>query len=131
MSQENVELVRAFITAWNAGNMDAIREMYDPDVIMRFAEGWPEPGPFVGRDEVMRRLEQMRETWDADEIELTGDFSHAADRVAVRQVWRAAGHGPEAIITATAVTTFRKGRITAVEFLWDHTEALQAVGLEE
>ena len=63
MSQENVEIVRAFITAWNAGNMDAIREMYDPDVIMRFAEGWPEPGPFVGRDEVMRQLEQMRETW--------------------------------------------------------------------
>src|SRR6476620_9986538 len=99
MSQKNVESVRAFIAAWNAGNMDVIREMYDPNVIMRFAEGWPEPEPFVGRDEVMRQLEQMRETWDADAIELTGDFSHAADRVAVRQVWRAAGHGPEAIIT--------------------------------
>ena len=49
----------------------------------------------------------------------------------MRQVWRAAGHGPEAIITATAVTTLRKSRITAVEFFWDHTEALKAVGLEE
>ena len=131
MSQENVEIVRAFIAAWNAGNMDAIREMYDPNVMMRFAEGWPEPGPFVGRNEVMRQLEQMRETWDADAIELTGDFIHAGDRVAVRQVWRGAGHGPEAMIAATGVTTHRKGRITAVEFFWDHAEALKAVGLAE
>ena len=131
MSQENVEVVRAVIAAWNTGDMDALRELYDPDVIMRFAEGWPEPGPFKGRDAVMRQLEQMRETWDADAIELTGDFIHAADRVAVRQVWRGAGHGPEASIAATGVTTLRKGRIIHVEFFWDHTEALNAVGLSE
>jgi ketosteroid isomerase-like protein len=111
--------------------MDALRELYDPDVIMRFAEGWPEPGPFVGREAVMRQWEQMRETWDADAIELTGDFVHAADRVAVRQVWRGAGHGPEAIIAATGVTTLRKGRIVQVEFFWDHAEALEAVGLSD
>ena len=66
MSQENVEVVRATFEAWNAGDMDAFRELHDPDVIMRTAGGWPEPGPFVGREAVMRQFEQLRETWDAD-----------------------------------------------------------------
>ena len=35
MSQENVEIVRAAFEAWNAGDMDAFRELYDPDVIVR------------------------------------------------------------------------------------------------
>ena len=39
MSQENVEIVRAMFEAWNAGDMDAFREMYDPDAIMRPVEG--------------------------------------------------------------------------------------------
>jgi hypothetical protein len=32
MSQENVEVVSAGTAAWNAGDMDAFRELYDPDV---------------------------------------------------------------------------------------------------
>ena len=35
MSQENVEIVRAAYEAWNSGDMDAVRELYDPDVVMR------------------------------------------------------------------------------------------------
>ena len=68
MSQENVEIVRAAFEAWNAGDMDGARELFVTDLIMRLPEGWPEPGPFVGREAVFRQLEQMRETWDADEL---------------------------------------------------------------
>jgi ketosteroid isomerase-like protein len=45
MSQENVEIVRAHFAAWNEGDMDAVRELYDPDVVVRTVEDWPEPGP--------------------------------------------------------------------------------------
>ena len=58
MSQENAETVRRAFEAWNAGDVDAVREAFDPDVIMRAPEGWPEPGPFVGRDAVVRQLKQ-------------------------------------------------------------------------
>ena len=91
MSQENVEVVRRAFAAWNAGDMEAFREFYDPDVIVRPPEGWPEPGPFVGREAVMRQWEQLRATWDAEAVELISDFIDAADRVAVRQAWRGAG----------------------------------------
>ena len=33
-----MELAEAFYEAWNAGDMDAVRESYDPDVIVRTSE---------------------------------------------------------------------------------------------
>jgi ketosteroid isomerase-like protein len=45
MSRENVEVVRAFFEAWNAGDMDAVREMHDPDVILRTVRIGPSRGP--------------------------------------------------------------------------------------
>jgi ketosteroid isomerase-like protein len=130
MSQENVEVVKAAYEAWNTGDMDAYRELCDPDIIVRTAEHWPEPGPWVGREAVMRQWEQMRETWDADDIApLT--FIDAGDRVVVRQNWHGIGQGPEANIELTNVMTVRKGRIFYQEFFWDHAEALEAAGLSE
>jgi ketosteroid isomerase-like protein len=129
MSQENVEVVRAGVEAWNAGDMDAVREMHDPDVIVRTVEDWPEPGPYVGREAVMRSFEQLRDTWNANTMEATSDFIDAADRVVVRFIWRGAGHGPQLNLEMTDVITVRKGRIRGHEYFWDHAEALDAVGL--
>jgi hypothetical protein len=102
--------------------MDAVRELYDPR--------WPEPGPYFGRGAVIRQWEQQLETFDAA-LEPISDFIDAADRVAVRCVWRGIGQGPESQLELTAVYTVRKGRIFYQEFFWDHAEALDAVGLSE
>src|SRR3954451_22877816 len=131
MSQENVESMRANFEAWNAGDMGALREYFDPDVIMRMPEGWPEPGPYVGREAVMRQFGQQRETWDADALVPISDFIGTADRVAVRFIWRGTGHGPQADLEATAVYTVRKGRVFLLEHFWDHAEALETLGLSE
>jgi ketosteroid isomerase-like protein len=131
MSEENVEVVRAVFTAWNAGDMDALRELYDPQAIVHAPEGWPERGPFVGRDAVMRQWGQQREIWDADDLEAIGDFLDAGNRVVVRFMWHAAGHGPEAGFELTGVATVRQRKILSQEFFWDHAEALEAAGLSE
>ena len=131
MSTENVEVVRAGFEAWNAGDMNAHRELYHHDAKLRMPEGWPEPGPFVGREAVHRQYEQLRETFDADAVELIGDFIDVGDRVAVRVIWHSVGHGPESNIEVTAVYTVRRGRIIGLELFWDHTEGLEAVGLSE
>ena len=94
MPQENVEVVRGAFEVWTAKDWDALHGCYDPDVILRTLEGWPEPGPFVGREAVVRWWEQIRETWDADAIELISDFIDAGDRVALRLIWHGTGHGP-------------------------------------
>ena len=131
MSQENVEIVRRAHEVWNAGDMDALRELYDPGIIWRGPEGWPEPGPYAGREAVMRQVNQMRDTWDTDSFQLISDFIDVGDRVAVRFIWEGAGNGPDSNIEATGIYTVRKGRIVAIEFFWDHAEALEILGLSE
>ena len=131
MSQQNVEVVKAGFEAWNAGDMDAFRALCDPGVIWRGPEGWPEPGPYAGREAVMRQVEQLRETWDSDSFELISDFFDVGERVAVRFIWQTAGHGPESNLELTGVYIVRKGRCVAIEFFWDHAEALEALGLSE
>ncbi len=129
MSQENVEVVRSGMEAWNARDMDALRATYAEDVVTWPPTGWPEAGPFVGRDIVMGQWERMRESWNDDEIEMLADYIDAADRVAVRMMWRERGHGPEADAEATAIFTIRDGKIRVAEFFWDHAEALEVLGL--
>jgi ketosteroid isomerase-like protein len=126
-----VEIVRRVYEVWNAGNLDALREMYDPDVIVRGVEDWPEPGPYVGREAVMRQWKQVRETWDADAFTPTSDFIDVGDRVAVRQIWRGTGRGPQVDVEQTHVFTVHKGRIIALDLFWDHGDALETMGLSE
>jgi len=131
MSQENVEIVRATFDAWNAGDMGAFGDSYDPHVVVRYADGWPEGSePIMGREAVMRQWEQQREPFDADTIELL-DVIDLGDRVIARMIWRAVGSGPDLKIEVTTVTTHRKGKTILVEFFWDHAEALEAVGISE
>src|SRR5690242_1215816 len=120
MSETNVEIVRAASQAWNAGDNDAFREMHDPDVILRPEKNWPEPGVCLGREAVMGFYARIREAFDADTVELTGDFSHAADRVVARWIWHGKGQGPETNMEVTTIYTVRDGKVREVEFFWDH-----------
>ncbi len=92
MSEENVEIVRSLFEAWNAGDIDALREMHGPDMILQTVEDWPELGPYVGREAFMHFVEQLRGTWDADAVEATG-IIEAGDRVVVRFIWHGVGNG--------------------------------------
>jgi uncharacterized protein len=131
VSQENVELVRAGFQAWNAGDLDALRDLFHPDAVLRSPGGWPEQGPYVGLEAVMRGFKQLREAWDTVSHEPVTDFIDIGDRVVVRSTLRGIGRGPEFHQESTLVFTLRKGRVLGLEFFWEHAEALKAVGLEE
>ena len=131
MSQANVAIVRAGLDAWNARDIAALREAYAEDVVTWPPDGWPESGPFVGRDIVLGQWEQMRDSWDDDEIEMLADYIDAGDRVAVRMMWREKDSGPGNDAEATAIFTIRSGKIRVAEFYWDHAEALETLELSD
>jgi ketosteroid isomerase-like protein len=131
MSQENVEVVKAGFAAWNAGDMDAFGELYHPDAILRAPEGWPEQGPFVGREAVMDAFKQFRKIWDADTIELGDDFIDVGDTIVLKQVIRSSVRGLDSTLEWTFVVTLRERRILIQEIFWDHAEALEAAGISE
>jgi uncharacterized protein len=131
MSQENVEIVRRGVEAWNAGDMAAFRELIAPDAIVRPPPNWPEPGPYVGREATMRYFEGIREAWDMDTIEWVGEPVAAADRVVISFTWEGMGTGPEAKMELTIISTVRNGRVRDVDYFWDRAEALEAIGLRD
>jgi ketosteroid isomerase-like protein len=131
MSQENVEVVRAGMEAWNARNIDAMRATYAEDVVTWPPTGWPEAGPFVGRDIVIGQWERMRDSWDDAEVEMLAHYIDAADRVAVRMIWRERGLDASSDAEATGIFTIRDGKIRVAEFFWDYAEALEVMGLSE
>src|SRR4051812_42691086 len=131
MSEENVELVRTYLKLWNAVDMKGVRELHDPDAVTEAAPDWPEPGPFVGRDAVMQQLNQARDAFDNDSVELLSDLSAVGDRVIARVGWHGLGRGPQSDMEWTIVFTIRDGRILKAQYLWDHAEALEAAGLRE
>ena len=131
MSQGNVEIVRAGFEAWNSGDMDAYGDLLAPEVTMQPPHGWPEPGPFVGRDAVLRQFKTFRDAWDADGAEPNADFIEARQQVLASFLWRGTGHGPDADREIWCVYTLRDGKHVAFEFFWDEAEALKAAGLSE
>jgi ketosteroid isomerase-like protein len=131
MSQENVEIVRAAYDAWNAGDTDVVRNLHHPNVIARYGAAWPEPGPFVGRDAVVRQIEELRLTWVASQADATTDFIDAGDRVIAEFVWRGTGRGPAFRLEGAAIYTMRDGMIFEIEYFGNLAEALEAAGLSE
>jgi ketosteroid isomerase-like protein len=131
MSEQNVDLVHKYFAAYNSGDMAAVRELYHPDVIVRGLEGWPEPGPFVGREAIMRELELLREPYERDTLELVGEARGIANRLVCRGARRGTGQGPDLNMEFSVIAAWRDGAIFDMEYFWDHGEALEAAGLSE
>jgi ketosteroid isomerase-like protein len=129
MSQENVEVVRRVYDAWNAGDMTALRDLCDPDVVLHHPDGWPEPGPSVGREAVRRQWEQVRDAWTGDTLEPVTDFIAAADRVVVRDAGAGRANDPTRTRSFLASSLCGSARSSTSTSSGDHAEALEAVGL--
>jgi ketosteroid isomerase-like protein len=130
MSEENVEIVRQALEMWNRGDLDAVSEFWDDDVVLRTAEGWPER-VLYGKDAVRSFWEGYAETVGHDTV--IEEIIDAGDSVVMRTRGDVSGDqsGIEGDLVATFVVTVRKGKAVLMEFFWDHQEALEAVGLRE
>ena len=117
-----------FVAAWNSGDFGTVAEHYDPDVVLRMDGDWPEPGPYVGREAVLRWYAQLRDTWDTQELEVIG-LTEAGDRMVIRQRLRAHGHGPATTLEFTGIPMVRNDKVILIELFWDHDAALAAIGL--
>jgi ketosteroid isomerase-like protein len=133
MSQENVELIRRGLEAFNSEDMERILAFVDPDFETEVSgELSAEPDAYRGHDGIRRYFESFRDAmdeirfqperfWDAGEavvvaLRLTAKGRQTAIRVEQRiaQVW-----------------SVRDGRAIGVRTYTSIAEALRAAGLQE
>jgi ketosteroid isomerase-like protein len=132
MSEGNVEVVRRSTELWNAGDVEALRELFHPDVVLHVPEGMPEKGPFSGLDQVISQYRRLGEDFTEDHLE--GTYTEAPDDCVIVRYCRTlrgdrSGIGAELRYTGTF--RLRSGKIVEVRYHWDHSEALEAAGLRE
>ena len=135
MSEENVELVRSALDAYNAGP-DAFLECMAEDIEVRpDASVFPEAKPFRGREEFRGFLAVIEQGWEegSQGIGVIREVFAVGDRVVARTDWGGRGRasGIDLRSSLSAVFDIRDGQIIRIEFYFDHAKALEAAGLSE
>jgi ketosteroid isomerase-like protein len=129
MSQENVEVVRRAIDAFNRREIRL--DWLDPEVEWIEDPRYPGAETFHGSAGVER---SVRKWWDAWEIEVRPqEFIDLGDRVVVLGHGHYRGGGSDVPLTAefASVDDLRDGKIVRAEWLQTRAEAFRAVGLSE
>src|SRR5215208_8313822 len=128
MSQENVELVRAAFAALNRGDLDALTQLYDPDVVFETLLLVTHRG-----NEAIRLLyEEGRKTlsgYAIDPIELIDAGDKVVAVVQVSGVGSASQIAMEDRDRFAFLFTIKNGRAVRQQSFRNREEALQAVGL--
>jgi ketosteroid isomerase-like protein len=132
MSRVNVELVQSAYDLWNAGDMEAARQMYAPDATMSTPPDWPDSITSGDRDEMFRRLAENRALFESDRL-LPERWIEADDRVIVPTQWCGVPKGASAELKVLVVPVFTVSGDLIVRLDWYGSvqEALEAVGLPE
>ena len=131
MSEENVELVRTLLSAFDRADYELALEALDPDV-----EWQVPPGVGIGQ-EVYRGREGVQSgfanwlgAWETYRFDLEEILDHG-DHVFVgaMHIARGRGSGVEVKLPTFHVFTLRDGKVVRHRSYRDRTDALQAAGL--
>ena len=131
MSQENVEIVKAWYDAWNREDWDAMVKDVAPGFVADFSRSvGPWRGVF-GLDQIRRVLGEFREPWESARLE-PHEFIEAGDLVVVPGTQHVKGRGGiEAVVRGVYVWTIRNGAIERVVMYQSRQDALEALRLSE
>lgn len=133
VSQENVEVVKRVIEAFNRRDVGAMAELTTADFEWFPAlPGTVDGSRYRGRDGIEAYVGEIRETWE--ELLLVGqDFHDLGDRVLV--LGRATGRGRSSGVPVDTAHAFlvelRGEQLSRVRTYLDHAAALRDAGLAE
>jgi ketosteroid isomerase-like protein len=131
MSQENVEVVRRAIDAYNRGDRVAMLKEVAPDFELDMSRSIGLQRGIWRLDQVMRFLDDLEEPFQSHRIEVE-KFIDTGDQVIVQQTAHVRGRGGiEAKARTAVVYTVRNGAVARMCMYQDLPEALEAMGLSE
>jgi len=132
MSQENVEVVRRAINAFNERDVDDMVRDWDPEIEVDWSQSRGlEAGIYRGQEAVLGLWRTFLETFDRATV-APDEFIECREHVVVpnRAHFRGRSH-MEVEAQSALVVTLRNGRIVKWRLYQERAEALEAVGLSE
>ena len=132
MSQENVEIVRDAISAFNRGDLESPAKHFAPDVSWHDQRELPGARTHHGLDGVGSHLRSTMEDLDDYHAEVQA-IRDLGDQVMIRALVSARGRKSGVPVKRETFTVMTLGgkRITRVEIFGSEAEALEALGLVE
>ena len=133
MSQENVQIVRAGLDAFNRGDVDTAFEDFAPDFEfdMSRAIGININRDVYDLDQFRRLLDEFTGTWDSFRLGVD-EYIDAGEHVVTPFTNRLSGRdGIELQARGTWVWTIRGGAVVRACLYQEFEEALEAAGLRE
>jgi uncharacterized protein len=132
MSQENVEIVRRALRAFEEAGLDGTLPFYDPGVTWEEARDEPEAETYRGHDGLRALVQKWLVPFDDLRIE-PERFIDAGEAVVMPYRFRGRERSSGNDITAPETWIFwlRDGKICEVREYRHTAEALEAVGLSE
>jgi ketosteroid isomerase-like protein len=135
MSQENVEIVRRAIEAFNERGddyPDGLDAFYDASIEFHESPELPEPGIYKGSEAVAAYFIQFLDSFEDYRFDIE-EIWDAGDNVLVfnRQHGRGKGSGAQVEMRNAWLFILRDRRIIQIRPYLDRAEALEAVGLSE
>ncbi len=131
MSQENVELVLAGLKRFERGEID--ESTFAEDARLTGPEGWPEQGPFAGREAIRRQFERLASDSSSRAFNDIEIVSTEGDWVVITFRWQMQGaaSGIETTFDMAAAYRIEDRAFAEAHFRWNRDEALEAAGLSE
>jgi ketosteroid isomerase-like protein len=132
MTQENVEIVKAAIEAYNRQDFDAWMAHFDREIVWWAIADEPEPGPFQGHEAVRKMTARWLDLLPDLRFEVK-EYIDAGEYVIVpaRICGHAAGSDADVAVDDVFVDRVLDGKIVEVREFRTREEALEAVGLSE
>jgi ketosteroid isomerase-like protein len=132
MSQENVEVVRAFFDAYNARNSEAVDRLLHPEAEITTVSARGGLGDHWSPGATKRYFEQLDEAWTDFRIEIQ-DYRELGERVVALGLQRGAGMSSHVEVASDFAVVFvvRSSQILQLDSYDNWKAALEAAGLRE
>jgi ketosteroid isomerase-like protein len=132
MSQENLEIVRRSIEAFQRGDYEAAMEAIDTEIEYDLTH-FPDGKVYLGHEGIREAFRIWLGTWENYRQELDELIDLGGDEVLalVREFGRGKGSGIELERPTAGVWTLHDGKAVRIRFYPGKAEALRAAGLKE
>jgi len=131
MPEETVEVALESFRRFDPADLEPFGRTLHPEAVMTAAEGWPETGPFIGREACVRQMGRLFDDWsdyrlaDIEVVEGRGDW------VLIAWTLHAKGRASGLDVRLDVVASMRieDDQIKQAHYRWSADEAREAAGL--